>query len=71
MSLFLLSMPAGPETLFILLVVLFIIWSLQDLLRSQIVSTANKVLWLLLILGVPLLGGIAYVLLGRKSRNLI
>jgi hypothetical protein len=53
----------------IILLVLFVPWiiALVDVLRNEFTGY-NKIVWLLAVIFVPLIGAIAYFLIGRKQR---
>jgi hypothetical protein len=52
--------------IFILLLIVFIIYTLYKLSRSGL-SADKKLIWCILILIFPLLGSIAYMLAGQKN----
>jgi hypothetical protein len=64
----------GPEV-FLLLILLFlaspavfIVWALIEVLKSNFQNDTNKLIWVLVILFVPVLGGLLYFIIGRKQR---
>jgi hypothetical protein len=44
------------------------LWALIDLLTSEFTSSTNKLIWVVVILFLPVLGGILYLLIGRKQK---
>jgi len=55
-----------PLLLIIILIVLFI-WPLVDILSNEFTGN-NKVIWLLMTLFLPPLGGILYLMIGQRQR---
>lgn len=58
---------------FEILVLLFLplaitLWALIDTVKSDFKNDANKLVWIIVILGMPLLGGILYFLIGTKQK---
>ena len=51
-----------------LLPMLLTLWALIDAIRSEFVKDINKLIWILVILCLPLAGGILYFLLARKQK---
>lgn len=51
-----------------LLPMLLTLWALIDAIRSEFVKDINKLIWILVILCLPLVGGILYFLLARKQK---
>jgi hypothetical protein len=51
-----------------LLPMLLTIWALIDAIRSEFIKDVNKLVWILVILCLPLVGGVLYFLLARKQK---
>ncbi|MBO9612641.1 MAG: PLDc_N domain-containing protein [Dyadobacter sp.] len=51
-----------------LLPMLLTLWALIDAIRSEFVKDVNKIVWILVILCVPLAGGILYFIFARKQK---
>ncbi len=59
----------GPMEIFIIFILIFLwIFPLIDMVRNEFEGN-NKLIWVLAILLVPFLGGILYLLIGRKQRK--
>ncbi|MDI9366502.1 MAG: PLD nuclease N-terminal domain-containing protein [Flavobacterium sp.] len=48
----------------------FILWAycLIDILRSHFKGSNDKLIWILVVLLIPCLGGFLYLIIGRKQR---
>jgi hypothetical protein len=44
------------------------IWALIDVIRSNFEKDINKIVWILVIIGMPFLGGILYYFIGTKQK---
>lgn len=64
----LISMPGGSDWLLIGLIVFIPVIALIDILRSQFVSSNDKLLWALVVLMLPFIGSILYFAMGRGSK---
>lgn len=66
------GLPGGPEFFMIFMIVigpyLVNILALIDILRHEFEPHQNKLVWLLVTLFLPMIGGVLYFLIGRKSR---
>lgn len=64
------GVPGGPEMLFIFVIAPFlvIILALVDILRNEFDPHQNKLVWLLVTLFLPVIGGILYFIIGRKTK---
>lgn len=51
-----------------LLPMLVTLWALIDAIRSDFVKDINKLIWIIVIICVPLAGGILYFLLARNQK---
>lgn len=51
-----------------LLPMLVTLWALIDAIRSEFVKDINKLIWIIVIICVPLAGGILYFLLARNQK---
>jgi hypothetical protein len=57
-----------PEIL-IILVVLYHIYYLIDVLRSNFKEPINKLIWLIVIIVLPILGCVLYMFIGRRQKE--
>ncbi|MEM1973528.1 MAG: PLD nuclease N-terminal domain-containing protein [Thermoplasmata archaeon] len=57
----------GLTFLIPIVVLIFWIWALVDIIRSEFPGS-NKVIWILVVIFVPLIGMILYFLIGRKQK---
>ncbi|MEM4141291.1 MAG: PLD nuclease N-terminal domain-containing protein [Nitrososphaeria archaeon] len=57
----------GLTFLIPIVVLIFWIWTLVDIIRSEFPGS-NKVIWILVVIFVPLIGMILYFLIGRKQK---
>jgi len=53
--------------IFLLLIFLPFVMAFIDILRSDF-SGNNKIVWLLAVIFVPLIGAVAYLIIGRKQK---
>lgn len=62
-------MPGVSEILFVKLITvgLFVLYPLIDLANNQF-RGSNKIIWLLAVILAPGLGGLLYLIIGRKQR---
>jgi TM2 domain-containing membrane protein YozV len=44
------------------------IWSIVDILRSDFKKESDKIVWLVLVVGLHLLGSLLYLLIGTKQK---
>lgn len=44
------------------------IWTIVDILRSDFKKESDKIVWLVLVVGLHLLGSLLYLLLGTKQK---
>lgn len=51
-----------------LLPMLLTLWALIDAIRSDFTKDINKLIWILVIICVPFVGGILYFLLARSQK---
>ncbi len=56
-----------PEIIILLGIVFFYIYCLIHIMMNSTLSLQHRILWFLIILCVPLLGSIAYLVMGRKQ----
>ena len=65
----LLAIPDGSEILFVQLITLglFVIYPFIDILNNQF-NGSNKTIWLLVVILLPGLGGLLYLIFGRRQR---
>jgi peptidoglycan/LPS O-acetylase OafA/YrhL len=60
------------EMLLILFLPLAItLWALIDTVKSNFKNDTNKLVWIIVIIGMPLLGGILYFLIGTKQKSTV
>lgn len=52
----------------LLLPMLVTLWALIDAIRSDFAKDVNKLIWIIVIICVPLAGGILYFLLARSQK---
>jgi len=53
--------------LIIILPIVFVIWVLVDILKSEF-KGSNKLIWVIVVILLPLLGSILYFAIGRKQK---
>lgn len=46
-------------------------WSIWDIWRSTFQEYNQKVLWLVIVVFIPVLGGLAYIFIGRKKHGAV
>ena len=72
-TILLLGMPGGWEWLLIFFILIipgiFWFWALIDVLKSEFTNSANKLIWVLVIILLPPLGAVLYLIIGRKQRS--
>lgn len=56
------------ELIVIIIPLIFWLWALIDLLRSNFRDSSTKIVWLIAIIFVPFLGALLYLLIGRRQR---
>ncbi|MGN7885314.1 PLDc N-terminal domain-containing protein [Dyadobacter endophyticus] len=52
----------------VLLPMLVSLWALIDAIRSDFAKDINKLIWILVIICVPFVGGVLYFVLSRKQK---
>lgn len=56
------------ELVIILLIAVIPLFALIDILRNQFKDSSNKIIWALIVVFFPILGGILYFLFGVKQK---
>jgi hypothetical protein len=55
-------------SLFFLLPTVLWIWAIIDLLKRKFSSDANKIIWALVIIFIPIIGSLIYLIAGRNEK---
>ena len=59
------------EVLILLIPIGLTIWALIDAIKSNFQKDINKLVWIIVIVGMPFFGGILYFLIGSKQKSVV
>jgi hypothetical protein len=62
-------MDINTSEILIILVILYHIYYLIDVLRSNFKEPINKLIWLIVIIVLPVLGCVLYMFIGRRQKK--